>query len=312
MAIYAIYSFEFHEGEKSLLYKDTNVKAIDMANEILGNIIRDGLVIIGKKKGQNLTLNSLNLIERNGVFSWVLCNVKDLPKYEGHTKTVLESHPGSYIILDNRPNVCQIAIEKNSAFYAQTDKVVQYIQHSINERLTDYGITTVIKHKYQAGKFKEIVMERIYKYNDSVKKIVWDFPNPEKVKGIDSTRQMKDRLEGLKLLVQATNALKGQLTLNGSKGDPIKIDDDKIDDLAQIIALSAQNSYNLSYYFYNSSVVKFKDVAYAFFEIGDNVIHDFETGQSINDGNGVTYELIEKLDEIRINIADYGYEEVIN
>ena len=49
MAVYAIYSFEIQEGNKSLFYKDTGKKAIDMANEIINNILHDGLTVIGKK-----------------------------------------------------------------------------------------------------------------------------------------------------------------------------------------------------------------------------------------------------------------------
>lgn len=37
MAVYAIYSYEIQEGGKSLFYKDTSTKAIDMANEIIDN-----------------------------------------------------------------------------------------------------------------------------------------------------------------------------------------------------------------------------------------------------------------------------------
>ncbi len=42
MAVYAIYSYEIQEGGKSLFYKDTGTKAIDMANEIIGNLHSDG------------------------------------------------------------------------------------------------------------------------------------------------------------------------------------------------------------------------------------------------------------------------------
>ena len=38
MADYAIYSFEIQEGNRSLFYKETGKKAIDMANEIISNI----------------------------------------------------------------------------------------------------------------------------------------------------------------------------------------------------------------------------------------------------------------------------------
>ena len=312
MDVYAIYSYEILEGNRSLFYKDTGTKAIDMANEIVSNLLNDGLTIVGKKRNQDQPLKSLHFKGRDGVFVWELCNVKDIAQYEGHEKNSLESHPGSYIIVDNRPDVCQIAIEKNSAFDSDTDKVAKYLQRTFKEHLHDYGLKIVIKRKYQAGKFRDLVKERLNEGKDSVKKVVWEFPNPKRVKGIDATQQMKNQLEGLMLFTQAANALKGKLTLTGSKKYAMDVDDDKIGDWADMIALSAQNNYKLSYYFYNSPVINFKDVAYAFASIEDKVIRDFENGQQIDKGEGTTFELIEKLDEIRNQIADYGHEKVID
>lgn len=311
MSIFAIYSYVIEEDNRNLFYKETGKKSIEMANEIIGNMLRDGLKVVGKRRKQNQPLKSLKLTEHENVFTWVLCNVKDITQYEGHEKNILESHPGGYVIVDNRPDVCQIAIEKNSAFDSDTDKVVKYLKRAFNSPLSYYGLRIVISKKWQAGEFKKLIHERIVKYNDSVKKVVWEFPNPDKVKGVDATEQMKNRLEGLKLLAQATNALKGKLTLTGSKGNPLDIDDEKIEDLAQIIALSAQNNYKLSYHFFKTSTVNFKDVAYANASIDNKVIRDFENGLLFNIGEGTTFELIERLDEIRNTIGDYNHEKII-
>ncbi len=310
MTTYAIYSFEVQEGDKTLFYKNTGDKAIDMANNIIGNLLKDGLTIIGKKRKQDQPLKKLNIKGRDGVFTWVLCNVREVTQWEGHEKNSLESHPGSFIIFDNRPDVCQIAIEQNSAFYSDTDKVVKYIRRAFNSKLSEYGLKIVIKRKYQAGKFKELVRKRLL--NDRVKRIVWEFPNPDKVKGIDADKIMKDHLEGLSLFMKAANALKGKLTFTGSKGEPLCVDDDKVEDWAQVIALSAQNGYKLAYHFYNSSAINFKDVAYAFHSIDGKVIRDFENGQLYaNENNEKTFELIDVLDKIRKEIADY-HDEVID
>ncbi len=312
MAVYAIYSFEIQEGNRSLFYKETGKKAIDMANKIISNILHDGLTVIGKKRNEDLLLTNRHFIGREGVFAWELCNVKDKNLREGHENIPHEEHPGSYVVVDNRPNVCQIAIEKNSAFGPDTDKVVRYLRRAFKAHLYEYGLKMVIKRKWQASKFKDVIRERIIKDHDSVKRVVWEFPNPDRVKGIDATQQMKDRLNGLMLFTQASKALKGKLTLTGSKKNPIDVDDNKIEDWAQIIALSAQNNYKLSYYFYGSPVVNFKDVADAFGTIDSKLIRDFETGQLIDKGEGTTFELIEKLDEIRIQIADYDHEKIVD
>lgn len=311
MAIYAIYSYEIQEGGRSLFYLETKDKAIDKANGIIGNLLNDGLTVIGRKKREDLPLKSLNLVEHQNVFTWVLCNSKDITQYEGHVRNTLESHPGSYVIIDNRPNVCQIAIEENSAFDADTDKVVMYLARSFNYHLSTYGLKMIIRRKWQAGEFKRVIRERILNHNDAVRKVVWEFPNPDKVVGIDATSQMKNKLESLKLIAQATNALKGQLTLTGSKGNPLDVDDEQIEILADMIALSAQNDYKLTYYFYKTPVINTKDVAFASATIDANVISEFERGQMIDLGKGSTFELIETLDEIRRTIGDYDHDKII-
>ena len=290
MAIYAIYSYEIQEGNRSLFYKETGKKAIDMANQIISNLLKDGLTVIGKKRNEDQLLTNHHFIGREGVFAWELCNVKDKNLLEGHEKIPYEEHPGSYVIVDNRPDVCQIA----------------------KAHWVEYGLKMVIKRKWQASNFKDVIRERIIKQKDSVKRVVWEFPNPDRVKGIDATQQMKEHLKGLMLFTQASNALKGKLTLIGSKKRSIDVDDDKIEDWAMIMALSAQNNYKLSYYFYNSPVVNFKDVADAFATIDNKVIRDFESGQLIDKGEGTTFELIDRLDEIRKQIADYDREKIVD
>lgn len=68
----------------------------------------------------------------------------------------------------------------------------------------------------------------------------------------------------------------------------------------QIIALSAQNNYKLSYQFFQSPAIYIKDVAsYAFCSKEDLFIKDLYEGQRVNYGNGDTYALIEILDKIK-------------
>lgn len=59
-------------------------------------------------------------------------------------------------------------------------------------------------------------------------------------------------------------------------------------------------------------MVNFKDVANAFATIDNKVIRDFESGQLIDKGEGTTFELIEKLDDIREQIADYDHEKIVD
>ena len=312
MDIYSIYTYEIHEGDKSLLYKDTGQKAIDRAHDIVENIIKDQLVFIIKKRNDEITLKYTRHRSHQGVTCMVLCNTKEITQYMGHEKKKLDSYPGSYILIDNRPDVCQIAVEKNSAFNTKTDKVVECIASTFNEKLSDYGLRMVVKIKLHAGKFKDIIRDRIVNHQDCVKKVVWEFPNIDRVKGIDAQSAMFKRLNYLHNFAVATNALKGQLVLFGQKGNDMKVYDDSIDDLAAIIALSAQNNYDLTYHFYNSPAVHIKKSSRAVFTIENRIIEDFNDGDMrFDDYGNETFDLICRLDQIRELINDYHNETTI-
>lgn len=55
MAVYEIYSYELQEGSRSLFYRETGKKAIEMANEIVGNLLHDGLTVVGMKRTRRRT-----------------------------------------------------------------------------------------------------------------------------------------------------------------------------------------------------------------------------------------------------------------
>ena len=55
MDIYSIYTYEIHEGDKSLLYKDTGQKAIDRAHDIVSPSESGGGDVLTKKNYRLLT-----------------------------------------------------------------------------------------------------------------------------------------------------------------------------------------------------------------------------------------------------------------
>ena len=78
MAVYAIYSYELQEGSRSLFYRDTGIKAIDMANEIVGNLLHDGLTVVGKKTERRPTF------EESQAYGARECVYMGVVQCEGH------------------------------------------------------------------------------------------------------------------------------------------------------------------------------------------------------------------------------------
>ena len=306
MATYAIYSFEIQEGQgRSLFYKETGERTINMAGTIFNNLLHDGMTFVAKKRRQDLPLKYLDKTGRDGIFTLVLCNEKDITQYEGHEKTTLESHPGCYVIFDNRPGVCQIAIEQSSAFGSGTEKVAKIIKRAFDTYLSEYGLQFVIRRKYKAGRIRDLVLERILEHKDALKKIVWRFPNPDRTAGIDADKELIGRMGMLDCLAQATHALTCNIEWKGSKKCPLHVDENTIEGFAQIIAASAQNGYDLSFHFWSSIVIDVKRSVFVSYDIDSKVISDFGYGQLCFDDDGQTaYQLQYVLDNIRKEVAN--------
>ena len=82
MAVYAIYSYEIQEGSRSLFYKDTGTRAIDMSNEIVNNILNDGLTVVGKKKKEEHTRQELFVVpEKFNRKKPIYINEKNIRQY---------------------------------------------------------------------------------------------------------------------------------------------------------------------------------------------------------------------------------------
>lgn len=303
MAVYAIYSYEVQEGDKSLLFPDTKEKAITHANEIVAGILKSDFKVLGKKNKKDQVLKCPLESHHENVFVFTLCNDVELPKYDGHKQLPSEhSHPGCYVIIDNREGVCQIAVEKNFAFDSDTDKVVKYLKRSLNEYLKVYGLKVEMNHKYWPETFETLVMKRVAQ-GDYVKKVVWEFHDLNKVSGVDAPKDMLEQLSALKFLMEGMKAVKGKLTLQGGK---MNIDTDTVKLLGMILGLCAQNGYNISYHFKKSPAITYKEAVHAISYIENEIIDEFKNNSTvIGNGKEPTYNLILQLDNIRKEIAKY-------
>lgn len=315
MSSYAIYSYTLHKGGPTLSGADRAKDTIKKANKIFSRLLGDPGLKVAKTNGK--LLPCLNQTGRDNVFVFEVCNEKNVTYYTGHDKDWVESHPGNHVVIDNRPNVCQIAIERNPAFNNRPDTVARYLRHTFNTLLEESGLAMDVKRKFQAGKFMDIVREKI-RAGHAVSKVVWLFPNPNNVKGIDASRAAKNRLTDIVAFTATSNAMYGRFALLAKDGIPINIEE-MTPEIAQVIALSAQNGYDVSFHFNDKStmsargMIRHGDPVCALFDIGDEAIYNFRHGQTAIGTDGrTTYELVGRLDEIRDEIKDYEHEKVID
>lgn len=290
MAEYAIYKYLFDKdtsGEKPLIPL-TSESCQSMMDELL---------------------TSSKYVGRDHVYVIDFCKDRRLKVMEGHSKEYVESHPGRYVIIDNREGVFQLAIECNSSLGTDPDKMVSVLFKTLKEGLSQYGQTIKFYRKFLAKSFKNIAYERIRK-GDSVKRIVFNFPNPNRVVGVDAT---KYNMAFLANIARLTKAHKGKLTLLGNDGSELTIDDESTEELNTCIALCAQNGYSLAYHFNKSGVLRFDKKVYALDKIENVYVEDFiKDIKALDfDGENVAYDLISVLDRIRYDISDTRWDETL-
>ena len=105
MAIYAIYKLIFEKAEQtSVTASDVGEITIDKAQSLLDDVLKEELPMskTNKRKEQVRLENYLERTE-NGISLLMICNEKNIQYSEKKEDRTLTSHPGCYVIIDNRP-----------------------------------------------------------------------------------------------------------------------------------------------------------------------------------------------------------------
>lgn len=307
MATYAIYKIEFQQARQGQLFSvDTGKSTLDDAQRILGDVLKDKLMIRKEKRGGEVAILD-NYIEKwdGDVAVMVVCNEKEIKYKEKKDEVTLATHPGCRVIIDNRPDICQMAIERDDSFNGKTDSVRDLLQDALNKRLEEYRLVVTIKAKKRATEFWRMIDEQVYEHKDRPTKVIFTFPNPKEVTPIDTSPSMATQLNALRAICSAVDATKGVLQMESEKGAQLHIDRTR-EDMAEMVKLCSQNSYDISVHFKHYGVYRFGTTVKALFELKDEVMTDFLRGQR-------SYEisLVEWLDEIRNKIEEYDDEEPI-
>lgn len=313
MAVYAIYHYDFRQTRESALkFEDSKETTLDKAQEVFEGLLqginpfnistpkRDGTVVILEnevwKKNDRTTL-------------MLVCNEKH-KKYQNKKEDKdFEFHPGCYVIIDNREDVANIAIERSSAFDSNPDKVCELLQEAFNQKLSEYRLEIEIRSKIREASVWDIVEHQTHEFKDSIKKVVFNFPIPQKVKGVDASKKMKRKLYSLATLGRAFNGAKASYQVEADKNGALKMDRTQ-EDMAQMVQLCTTNAYDIHIHFRYYGIYRFGAAERALYSLDDKVINDFVNNQTTFDDDGkVTFELSRWLDNIRHIIKGYkdGY-----
>lgn len=303
--VFAIYKFDFVLSKERNLFAGGNAdNLIEKAQETFDELIKGDRpfpVTLEKKDKTPIPLDNEVLAKHDRVSLMLVCNEKHKKYQDKKDDKDLEYHPGCYVIIDNRDGIANIAIERTSAFENNPDKVALLLQKAINDKLFAEGISLKIeiRSKVQESTLWEMVEHQVKYYNDIVTKVVFSFPVPGKVAGIDAPSEMKDKLAVMSAIASAMNAAKGSYHVEAERGRTLHLEQTQ-EDLAQMVHLCSRNAYDIHVHFKYYGIYRFGSKEKALSSLTAGFIEQFKNGEIVvlrDDTSG--FELVQWLDDVR-------------
>ena len=291
MAVYSFYKYELsqiNELEAMMLCDESHETPLSLAQETFNGLFHGvrPLNITKEDKDKNvIPLNNEVTFKRDRVTILLVCNEKKLKYTEKKDERELTSHPGCYVIIDNREGIAQMAIERSSSFQSDPDKVCLLLQQALNDKLAAYRLKIDIRGKVREAPFWEVIRQQTVEHKDRIKWIKFNFGVPEESAGIDATERMKAMISGLNQLGRAMGAEKGQYMYNASETGTLHLDQTQ-EDMAQVIHYCSTNAYDISVGFRYYGVYRYGREERAYAQLDDTVLDDFMHDRPTTDSEG--------------------------
>ena len=304
--LYQIYKYELKkiDAPNGMILEDVPLdKAQDKLYELLHgdnplNICRPG------KGDEQVKLDNYVEAKCDGVIVLMICNERAYTVTERKTKKKEYEHPGCYVVIDNRQNVAQLAIERFSAFDNDSDKVCVYLHEALKYALSLYGLGISITAKAQSVEFWQMIDSHT-RAGERIKRVSFRFSSPKDTAGIDAPEQLLNKLELIHALQRATGGASGELNLFASEAGGLRMDQTN-KDLAEMVCLCHNNAYDLEVDFSDYGLYRSGTEEKALCPMAEDIVTDFIHGiTKINEDGKVHYELITWLDKRRITYENY-------
>jgi hypothetical protein len=317
MEKYRLYKFVFqpsHTKEvdwtQSVVAKTTNLsKAQDIFEELLIGVFKeDKRLPIGKEPttGDKVLPNSI-LRNDNQVTLLKLHNPGIVNIWElNGAKIPKDTFPYSYIIIDNRHGIGQLAIQMKTDAWSNPDTVAKLLEDNLNRILNDYGtgLEIEIRYKYLPTEFFKYVKQRRKDEGVIVKRIFFEFTNPEFETPIETAVETSGHLRQLMNMLSQLGGAKAKLQVDApQKKELIKR---KLKDIKQMVSLVSTNGYRLKVEFSDKSTYTCDELMIHDDDMKETVLTDFRDGQK---HNLFEFELFHWLDEMRKKEKDCDYHE---
>ena len=315
MAHYAVYHINILESRQTAInIAEESAEPIKQSSPEYYNKILDS-VLFGKfnvnttKNNQIISLECSVVRKDEDVIVLLLCNEKSRSYDEKKSKEELIHHPGCYIIIDNRSGKSQLAIESNEAFNRNPDRVRDIIQDAINVRLREHQLEVDIRARLiPEGFWESIDIQR--NQGDTIRKVVFDFPDVKRVKNLNAPVQIRERIALLQSFAEMTKAIKGSLKLEASKEDALRFEQTQ-EDIAQMVYLCCNTGYGLAVSFKEYGLYRFGTDIRQYGNLKEETVKEFISGTtSLGNDNGASFYLLHWLDLLTQASTNFKYEEI--
>lgn len=294
-SLYAIYKYDFHKAFARTIQAEADgvdgTKYLKQAQTCFASLFdQNSIDHLAKvnKKGEATRLPNDVMAREGDIFVWRVNNSqmkewwrrsgkdnKGIDKYE---REEIESNPYCYILVDNRPGVCLMAIEKSSAWASKPDLVRDMLLENLNPMLADrFDLEMRIEARMNPKDVWEFVHERLFEHEDYIRRIQFVFQNPKKVNKTNAMEVKSARLKAMQKTVEISDALKGFFTMEFDKNTNDKISE-KNRDLAEMVRLCGENGYDIVITFKEFKTYRINDYVRAYYPMTLDVLQRFDIG----------------------------------
>lgn len=217
-----------------------------------------------------------------------------------------DTFPYSYIVIDNRPGIGQMAIQMKTDAWSDPDTVAKLLEDNLNRILKDQstGLEIEIRYKYLPTEFFKFVKQRKKDDGVTVKHIYFELTNPEFETPIETAVDTTGHIRQLMNMLSQLGGAKAKLQIDApKKNELIKR---KLKDIKQMVSLVATNGYSLKVEFNDNSSYTCNQLMLHDDDMKETILSDFRDGQK---HNFFEFELFHWLDEMLKKEKDCDYQD---
>ena len=292
-SLYAIYKYDFHAAAGA---EDVGEKYVGNAQKCFASLFDqntiDNLVKI-KNKDEAIRLPNDVLGKEDDVFVWRVNNsqIKKLVTRSGkdgngidtYEEQERESNPYCNVLIDNRPGICLMAIEKSTAWAGKPDVLRNLLLDNFNRILADrFGLEMRIEARMNPKDIWDFVHERIER-GDYIRKVSFAFQNPKKINRTDDMQVKSERLQAMLKATEIADALKAYFTMEFDKEHPGRFSQQN-EDMAEMVQLCGANGYDINITFKDFKVYRVGDYVRASYQMDSRVLQIASDGSLTIDG----------------------------